>query len=180
MSRIKSNDGIPNIHTDKAEIPGFSRYFATSDGEVYSKNYNNTGRIGRMVGKATKDGCIELVLRDDNGYQKHVRKHRIIAMAFIPNPDNLPQVNHKDGIKSNCAPHNLEWSRSPSSMDAYKVPVIATNTKTGQVLRFGSIADAGRALNIGSQNIWACLNNMCKTSGGFFWKYERSDNNDHQ
>lgn len=98
------------------DIPGFSRYLAGSDGNVYSKNYNHTHKIKKLTGKVDKDGYTELLLRDDNGDRKCRRKHRIIATAFIPNPDNLPQVNHLDGNKQNCTPDNLEWSTQSLSL----------------------------------------------------------------
>jgi ribosomal protein S9 len=44
-----------------------------------------------------------------NGRKKALYVHRVIAEMFIPNPMNLPQVNHKDGVKDNCSIENLEW-----------------------------------------------------------------------
>lgn len=46
------------------------------------------------------------------GFSKSVLVNRVIALAFLPNPDNLPEVNHKDGVKSHNAKSNLEWSSS--------------------------------------------------------------------
>ena len=43
-----------------------------------------------------------------NGKRKHMRVHRLVALAFLPNPDNLPQINHKDEDKTNNCVWNLE------------------------------------------------------------------------
>lgn len=55
-----------------------------------------------------KDGYLMIGLRKE-GKHKNLRLHRIIAEAFIPNPDNLPCVNHKDENKTNNTVENLEW-----------------------------------------------------------------------
>jgi hypothetical protein len=60
--------------------------------------------------------------RDPKGYlgvtlrEKRIRIHRIVATTFIPNPDNLPEVNHLDGVKSNNFVENLEWSTKSNNM----------------------------------------------------------------
>lgn len=56
-----------------------------------------------------KDGYVEIVLCKDN-VRKAVRVHRLVAEAFVPNPDNKPEVNHKDFDKANNHPENLEWA----------------------------------------------------------------------
>ena len=122
------------------EIPGFAKYFATEDGEVFSKDYNNTGIAKALIGKTTKDGYIELLLRDNDGNRKYIRKHIIIALAIIPNPSNLPQVNHQDGNKFNCKPSNLQWcTQSDNICHGYntglysrKSQIIAINIITGE------------------------------------------------
>lgn len=168
------------IYTD---IPGFSRYLAGSDGNVYSKNYNNTRQIKKLTGKIDKDGYTGLLLRDDNGNRKYRRKHRIIATAFIPNPDNLPQVNHLDGNKQNCTPDNLEWStQSDNIQHGYnsglynrKSPIIAHNITTGEDIEFDSIHNAGRILGINHQRIWECCNNRRNTFHGFTFTKKGDD-----
>ena len=54
--------------------------------------------------------CLKLC--DARGMRKSYLLHRLIAQTFLPNPSNLPEVNHKDGNKANCAMDNLEWVTS--------------------------------------------------------------------
>lgn len=91
--------------------------------------------------------------------------HRLVAKAFIPNPDNLPQVNHKDCNRTNNNVDNLEWCDNSYNVryrEKYGVsqtetlghPVYAINLKTQKPLRFRSQSEAGRQLNadVGSIN----------------------------
>lgn len=163
---------------DKADIPGFSRYFATSDGDVVSRNYNHTGMEMKLSGKTTKDGYIELLLRDDNGKRKYVRKHILIARAYIPNPYNKPQVNHKDGDKFNCRPDNLEWvTQSENIQHGYnnnlysrKRPILCI-TPTGEHKEFQSIAVAGRELKLIQQDIYQVCKGKMHSYKGYKFSY---------
>lgn len=55
-------------------------------------------------------GYLRVDLIDSDGVRTHHKVHRLVAKAFIPNPDNKPQVNHKDGNNQNNSITNLEWS----------------------------------------------------------------------
>lgn len=83
-----------------------SKYMITSDGLVLS--IRNAG-IKFIKGQIDKDGYLRVTLRL-NGKPRYLSVHRLIAEAFIPNPDNKPQVNHKDGVKSHNYVDNLEWA----------------------------------------------------------------------
>ena len=86
------------------DIQGYEGLYAvTSCGKVWS--YKNE-RFLKPYKK--RDGYLEVYLYK-GGERKHYIIHRLVAMAYIPNPDNLPQVNHKDENKENNALPNLEW-----------------------------------------------------------------------
>ena len=86
------------------EYLNFPQITVYDDGRVWSKNKDNFLKF-----TVNKQGYLQNVLPDGNGIYQHILLHRLIALAFIPNPKNKPQVNHIDGVKTNCANSNLEW-----------------------------------------------------------------------
>lgn len=83
-------------------IRGVGRYVAQRQG-------GRQLRRGRIIqGAINRMGYVQLVLCKDGG-QKSREVHRLVAQAFVPNPNNLPCVNHKDADKTNNAVSNLEW-----------------------------------------------------------------------
>lgn len=82
---------------------GFSKYSITKDGEVYSY------RVNRFLKHAVNKGYKFYSLTNDDGEIKNTFSHRLVALTYLPNPDNLPQVNHIDGDKLNSSLSNLEW-----------------------------------------------------------------------
>ena len=91
------------------DIEGYEGFYKISSfGNVLSLNYANHGYPKKLVPKVNNHGrlWVELV---KCGKKKPFLIHRLVGMAFIPNPDNLPQINHKDeNPKNNCV-ENLEW-----------------------------------------------------------------------
>jgi hypothetical protein len=85
------------------EYIGFNKYSITQAGEVFSHN------IHRNLKQKTNKYGYKTVILQENGYRKDFTVHRLVALAFIPNPDNRPCVNHIDGDKSNNCVSNLEW-----------------------------------------------------------------------
>ena len=87
------------------EVRGYPGYMASSEGKIISLKYGKPKELKTYV---KTYGYLYVVLSKNN--KKHyLRLHRVIAETFIPNPDNLPEVNHKDEDKTNNRADNLEW-----------------------------------------------------------------------
>lgn len=87
------------------ELIGFERYYKISNtGKIFSLRQNRLVKPGK-----NKKGYRQFILRGENGLNQAIRIHRQVGMHFIPNPDNLPQLNHKDKDKENNNDWNLEW-----------------------------------------------------------------------
>jgi hypothetical protein len=122
-----------------------------------------------------------------NKQKKHM-VHRLVALAFIPNPCNYSQVNHKDGNKSNNTPYNLEWcTNSMNQLHAWKnglnrytgkndVKVVQMDDKENVIKVWNSMHEAERNLpKVHAAHIWGCVQGKRKSCGGYKWKYYEED-----
>ena len=108
------------------EIKGFPGYTITDDGKVISYKFKEP-RI--MKTWYQKSGYENIKLCKDN-VTYHFLIHRLVAEAFIPNPNNLPEVNHKDKNRQNNRVENLEWSnRIDNLYDSYSTMSSTRNFK---------------------------------------------------
>lgn len=106
---------------------------------VYSEGYVTNGRI-RLKTYIINSGYQCLKLHGNQG-RKSVLLHRVVAEAFIPNPDNKPEVNHINGIKSDCSKDNLEWVTSSENklhaletgIKIYNVPTLGIKKGKGSI-----------------------------------------------
>lgn len=157
-------------------IQGFEKYYyITKTGQVWSVRKNDFLKKSKH-----KTGYFRVHLVGDN--QKKIQYiHRLVAIAFLPNPNNLPQVNHKDENKENNNVNNLEWVTSKENCNwgtrneriAKPKPVIMCDKDTHKEIKaFSKVIDAYLFLNkpYNSSGIQKVLSGKRKSAYGYYWK----------
>lgn len=146
-------------------------------------NYGNIRSVKKgikLVPQVAKRGGYLVIKIVYSGKKKCVKVHRLVAESFLLNPVYKPQVNHIDGNKLNNHVSNLEWATAsenikhayalglnPGNKEHLSKLVIAKNIKTGEIIKYSSIREAGRELNIFGQNICSVLSGRSKTAKGY-------------
>ena len=172
-------------------VVGYEQYYEVS----------TTGRVRRLAGISEGKHKYPVKARElkqslRNGYPivalcragkpRHEYVHRLVAKAFIPNPDNLPCVNHKDETRTNNNVGNLEWCTKQYNLNygtraqrfseimRSKSPGVQMFSRDGELLAtFRSVSDAHDATGINKSNIAECAGGKSKhkSAGGYVWKY---------
>ena len=156
---------------------------------VYNRQYDRVIRRKMPKTKAqdtTVDGY-KRVLLSYYGIHYHCAVHRLVAQAFIPNPDNLPCINHKDECTSNNIVSNLEWCTHKYNSNYGTLPRrikerMQTNHPTARkvaqydrngnyITTFNSLSEAARSIGIRGENITRNIQKKYKHAGGYIWKY---------
>lgn len=158
-------------------IQNFEGYYVSNLGRVQShKSWGGTS-FRFLHPSKTKKGYFTVSLCK-SGKRSQFLVHRLIAETFIPNPSNLPQINHKNENKEDNRVQNLEWcdnsynmnygTRAQRQIDKVSKPVICVET---QVI-YKSATEASR-LNppIRQGNITLCCQGKNKSAGGYHWSY---------
>lgn len=98
-------------------IPNYHGYFITIDGDVFSNNFHNSGRLGKLKATVNHDGYFRVTVVP-NGKRKGVFVHVLMALTYIgEKPSEKHEVRHKDGNPQNNHPSNLEWSTHARNME---------------------------------------------------------------
>lgn len=175
------------------QIKGAPNYYVTDSSDVYSRDYRNTGRIKKLTPWISKDGYFYVGLRENGRWVKK-RVHRLVAEAFIPNPENKPFINHKNGIRTDNRIENLEWvTNSENMLHGYRVlgnkgawlgkkgksnpsSKIVLQIKDGKVIaEFYGEKEAERATGIFQSNISRCCTKKSETAGGYVWRHKNAE-----
>ena len=164
------------------KVSKFMGYTVYENGDVYSKLGNKRKPFISQV------GYYRLVLRE-NRIMKNIDVHRILALCFIPNPLNKPQVNHKNGIKTDNRIENLEWVTCRENIiHAFKnglriqaiggecktsISVIQYDMNKNYINEYGAMIEAERITGISHASISANVSNKRKHAGGYIWEKKR-------
>ena len=131
-----------------APINGFERYYEISNsGKVRSRDRIITNNFGSFIqpgkvlaGCKNKAGYVKQTLTDENKKPHTVLVHRLVAQAFLPNPYNKKNVNHKDGNKSNNNVGNLEWATDSENVK-HAIDTGLLKVRKGQEIYFAKFTD---------------------------------------
>lgn len=156
------------------DVVGYEGLYAvTSCGKVWSYKYKKF-----LKPKADRNGYLFVTLCK-NYKMKNYKIHRLVAMAYIPNPENLPQINHKDENKTNNCLQNLEWcnakynsnygTRNDKVSNSLKIPILQYSLDGEFIREWPSATDVGNEVQ---GNICKCLKGKLKSSYGYIWKYK--------
>lgn len=178
---------IPGINP-RYEVSNLGRIRTLAHGTMQRNSYGvyNVPRKERvMVPRVSKWGYMIISLRPDVDNPARLQTfsvHRLVAMAFIPNPDNLPHVNHKDECRTNNNVDNLEWCTAQYNMNygrriercagKSRKPVAKYDLEGNLVATYAGIKEAAKDSTVSWQMISACLTRPnIKTAGGYVYKY---------
>lgn len=158
------------IDIEMREIPGYEGLYAATKhtGQIWSYR-----RKIFLKDRPDKDGYRRVGLYTRDKQLKTHQVHRLIALTWLENPNELPQVNHKDEDKTNNDVDNLEWcdqkynNNYGTRTDKVRKPIICV--ETGE--RFNSIKEAAAALKVSQTSVSACVRGKTHTCLGKHWVY---------
>ena len=154
-------------------------YEVSNEGVVRSKDrICDKGRTskGRTIKQWENRRGYKMVTLSKHGKQKHFPVHRLVAIAYLENPENLPCINHKDENRTNNNSDNLEWCNYQYN-NTYRerqlvraIPV--AQIKNGETIAtYKSVRYAGGQTGICYVDIIKCAQGKNKHAGGYQWKY---------
>lgn len=155
------------------KIVGYEDYAISENGDVFSYRTNKF-----LKPQKNRRGyyCV-LLYRDGN--VKLCRIHRLVAEAFLPNPNGYDTVDHIDGCKENNCVSNLQWMTAADNTRKANNKPVAQYTRYGEfVKQYNSVLHASAETGVDRYDIAACARGKCnsrgyirKTAGNFVWRY---------
>jgi hypothetical protein len=166
------------------DIQGYDgKYQISNFGNVKSTRIYKNGSRKELYLKFTDNKGYKYVHLCKNGEYKQIAVHRLVAKHFISNPNNLPQINHKDYNRSNNKADNLEWCTHEYNILYSKDNITNANkqlhtrniyqydNKGNLVKTWNLLMDIFRELKLNQRQISDCCNGKVKTCGGYVWSY---------
>lgn len=145
---------------------------------------------GKILKQSKTTAGYYMVVLCNVGKQKPARIHRLVAEAFLPNPNNLPSINHKNEIKTDNRVDNLEWcdqkynsrygtarerglaTRNRMKVSGAEKPVEQRDFDGTIIATYKSITDASNQTGVGQTNILRACRNIYHHAGGYKWNYK--------
>ncbi len=165
----------------------YEGYQVSNLGRVKSLNYNHTGKSRVLKCVPSTNGYLVVCLHN-NMKTKNYKIHRLVAEAFLPNPDNKPEINHKSEDKLDNRVENLEWVWHKDNCNhGTRNKRIGEKNKNGKcskkVIQYSldgefikewvSVREIQRQLGYSNGNISDCCRGIKKSAYGFKWEYEK-------
>ena len=167
------------------DIEGYDGLYQVSNlGNIKSYHKYKEGKILRPAIHWKGYGIVVLT----GNIRKNCWVHRLVAKAFIPNPENKKEVNHINGIKNDNQLENLEWATSSENMkhafrtglakerkgkdNVLSIPVIQLTLDGEFVANYAGAKEAARQIGAQQSGISKCCNGVMKKSFGYKWQYK--------
>lgn len=142
-------------------------YEISEDGVV-----TEVGTGKEVPAKKNSRGILYVNIDDPNGNKRKISINRLVAFAFVPNPNNYSNVDHKDGDLSNNNADNLEWVESAFDIDYPDTkPVRCRETK----VIYNNIHIAAKAVWGYAPSILKAACGLCKTAAGYHWEFIKGE-----
>lgn len=171
MIKLDKTEVFDWVEENELPVPNFPKYTVTRKGEVIN-------RFGAPIKQeVTNKGYLRVSLCNSDIKHKRFLVHRLVAFLFIPNPNNLPQVNHINGDKTDNRVENLEWCTALENLNHSNVIEKASVAKFRKVkcltdgVEYNSIKEVCELFGLHHANVVACCNGRRKTCGGMVWQY---------
>ena len=173
---------MTEIYKDIKDLEGL--YQVSNFGNVLSLNYHRSGKPKLLKPRKIKGGYLQ-VLFCKNGEMKNYLVHRLVAETFLPNPNNFPEVNHKDEDKTNNSVENLEWCDGKYNQNYgtrnERISKANTNgklskpvlqfSKTGELIREWPSTQECSRNGFNQSAVAECCQGKRKSHKGFKWQY---------
>lgn len=163
-------------------IKGYANYQISNLGNVrkINKDYR-CAKYKPLKPKLEKNGYLRICL-SKNSLKNYYNIHRLVAEAFIPNPNNFPIINHKDENRSNNNVNNLEWCTYKYNNNYGNIKVKMSNSALKRKVQqydknmnllntYISIKEASIKTNSNRRYISQCCKNTTLTCNGYYWRY---------